>query len=178
MGIDSHLTALAQLAEAQHDHVTDETFWRVLEHCVTTLFGQKLFTVLLYDAENQRMARVYSNRLDINPVGGVKRVTPSHWTNQLLHVGNVLIGSTKEDIQAVFSDHRVLHGIGCDSVFNIPVRAGGRTLGTLNLLDVAHRYDHADHGLAIVVAQLCAPRMMDRLAWLAAIANPAQMEQV
>ena len=42
-------------------------------------------------------------------MGGLclKRVTQSHWTEQVLHRGEIFRGSTREDIKAVFSEYEV-----------------------------------------------------------------------
>ncbi|MEJ0071592.1 MAG: GAF domain-containing protein [Pseudomonadota bacterium] len=118
------------------------------------MFGFRLFTVLAYDAASKRLVRLRSNRPDINPVGGVKRVTQSRWVDQVLRRGEIFIGSTREDVKAVFSDYALLWSIGCASALNIPVRKSGVTIGTLNLLGDAGQYDGAEAGLALTFAQL------------------------
>jgi hypothetical protein len=45
-------------------------------------------------------------------------------------------------------------------VLNMPVRWAGETLGSLNLLHVAHWYSDADVPLARLFAQLALPALM------------------
>ncbi|SDV48827.1 GAF domain-containing protein [Chitinasiproducens palmae] len=172
------LSALERVAEALRENHSSEAFWKTLETSLTAVFGQRLFTVLAFDTDSRRLCRLYSNRPDINPVGGIKRVTQSRWTEQVLVRGELLIGSNREDIKSVFSEYETLWSIGCESVLNIPVRTRGVTVGTLNLLDAAGAYDHADQALAAVFGQLAASVLKDEAARLRGLPDPAYMEQV
>ncbi|MEX4005143.1 GAF domain-containing protein [Paraburkholderia sp. EG285A] len=170
--------ALSRVARASHENRAPQVIWEELERSVTDIFGQTLFTVLAYNDATKRLCRLHSNRLDINPVGGIKRVTPSRWVEHVLNLGDVFVGSNRNDIKAVFSEYEVLWSIGCESVLNIPVRHAGVTIGTLNLLGPAGLYDRADTTLALVFGQLAAGVLQVAAESLGALADPASMEQV
>jgi hypothetical protein len=177
---------IARLQQGANDTVAAEAggngsadpVWHEFERSLTEVFGQRLFTVLAYDDTSSRLGRLHSNRLDINPVGGVKRVTQSRWAAQVLHRGEFFVGSTRDDIKAVFSEYEVLWSIGCESVLNIPVRKNGVTLGTMNLLGEAGLYDHADLELASIFAQLAVAPLEDQVQRIRGLADPDFMEQV
>ncbi|MGI4861231.1 MAG: GAF domain-containing protein [Janthinobacterium lividum] len=169
----------ASLAATLHRGDTAALVWPQVETALAQLFGHRLFTILVYDAPSATMVRVYSTRPDINPVGGRKRVTDSRWTRHVLQDGAIFRGSTRADIRSVFSDYAVLWGIGCESVLNIPVRSQGVTVGSLNLLDDAGRYDAADLRVATLVAQLCVTTLQNEAkAQRAAPPSDALLEQV
>ncbi|MFM0510295.1 GAF domain-containing protein [Paraburkholderia sp. RL17-373-BIF-A] len=170
--------AIERLAAIQQQGGDADSIWSEFERCLTEVFGQRLFTVLAYDEASSRLRRLHSNRLDINPVGGLKRVTQSRWSDQVLRRGEIFVGSSREDIKAVFSEYEVLWSIGCESVLNIPVRKSGVTLGTMNLLGEAGLYDHADIGLALVFAQLAVSPLEDQVHRLRGLEDPDFMEQV
>ncbi|QCP50310.1 GAF domain-containing protein [Trinickia violacea] len=172
------LPALKRFARATHEGHAAESIWCELERTLTDVFGQRLFTVLAYDEASNRLGRLHSNRPDINPVGGMKRVTHSRWTEQVLRRGEIFLGSTREAIKAVFSEYEVLWSIGCESVLNIPVRKGSITLGTLNLLGEAGLYDGADVDLALVFAQLAVTTLEASVRKLQQFGEPDRMEQV
>ncbi|MFT4069404.1 GAF domain-containing protein [Paraburkholderia sp.] len=180
------LRAIGRVARLQQDAGTAgagagnsaDPVWQAFERSLTEVFGQRLFTVLAYDETSSRLGRLHSNRLDINPVGGLKRVTQSRWSDQVLRRGEIFIGSTREDIEAVFSEYEVLWSIGCESVLNIPVRRNGITLGTLNLLGEAGLYDHADVELAYIFAQLAVAPLEDQVQRIRGLEDPDFMEQV
>ncbi|AMU04642.1 hypothetical protein A2T82_35690 (plasmid) [Burkholderia cenocepacia] len=172
------LPTVKRFARAVHEQRPDEVIWCELDKSLTEVFGQRLFTILAYDEVSSRLGRLHTNRPDINPVGGVKRVTQSHWAEQVLRRGEIYRGSTREDIKTVFSEYELLWSIGCESVLNIPVRKGGLTLGTLNLLGEAGLYDHADIDLAVVFAQLAVVPMEASAHKLREFGEPDQMEQV
>lgn len=170
--------ALGRVATAAHADRSPRIIWDELERSLTEIFGQTLFTVLAYNDATKRLCRLHSNRLDINPVGGVKRVSQSRWVEHVLFRGEIFIGSTREDLKAVFSEYETLWSIGCASVLNIPVRRAGVTIGTLNLLGPAHQYDHVDAGVALVFGQLVTGALQSAADSLGALADPASMEQV
>ena len=151
----AELTGLAALASALQHNASQPVVWHTLDQALSAAFGHRLLTVLGYDAASSRLARVYSSRPDINPVGGRKKVTESRWTQHVLREGRLFIGSNAADIKAVFSEYELLWSIGCESVLNIPIRKQGVTIGSINLLDGPARYDHADLAPAVVFAQLC-----------------------
>lgn len=170
--------SIGRLAALQQQGDDTDSIWSGFERSLTEVFGQRLFTVLAYDEASSRLGRLHSNRIDINPVGGLKRVTQSRWSDQVLRRGEIFVGSTREDIKAVFSEYEVLWSIGCESVLNIPVRKNGVTLGTMNLLGEAGLYDHADIGLALVFAQLAVSPLEDQVQRLRGLADPDFMEEV
>lgn len=148
LGAASRLAALCQSG-------TDaKTVWGALDSVLAEVFGHTLFTVLLYDSVARRLVRTYSSRPDVNPVGGIKPVTPSAWTSRVLVEGAPYIGRSREDLREVFPDYETLWAIGCESVLNIPVRHEGVVVGSLNLLAGPANYDASDVGLACLFAQL------------------------
>lgn len=165
MTLPAPLDGIARLATLlQAGAAAPAQIWQAFDTELKAAFGHKLFTILSYDPVRQLMVRVHSNQLEFNPIGGAKRVTDSPWSRQVLKESRMLVGSTREDIKAVFSEYEKLWGIGCESVLNIPVRAGGVTIGTLNLLDGPGHYDDADLDLARVYAQLASDPLSAYLA--------------
>jgi len=149
------LSALARVATALQDGLERDDVLRVLDAALVATFGaHRLFTVLFFDAAKHRLGRVYSSDHVVNPIGFMKRVTQSYWADQVLHKGNCLLGSTRDDLKKVFPEYETLWAIGCHSFLNIAIRRNGATVGTLNLLGAERLYDTADLGVAGVFAQL------------------------
>ncbi|MHA6844542.1 GAF domain-containing protein [Ralstonia syzygii] len=153
------LSVAIRLAEHLQVHLPRRAAWTALDAALAEVFGHRLFTVLVYDDCEQRLVRVHSSRPDINPVGGCKAVLPGLWTRQVLIEGAAYIGRTREDLRDVFADHEVLFSIGCESVLNIPIRRGGITLGSLNLLNGPGAYRATDIPTAKLFAQLVSAAM-------------------
>ncbi|MBP0639735.1 GAF domain-containing protein [Cupriavidus sp. AcVe19-6a] len=148
------LGAAARLATLCQSGAASQTVWSSLDAVLGEVFGHKLFTVLLFDGAGERVVRVYSSRPEINPVGGIKPVTPSMWTTKVLIDGQPYIGGSKSDLREVFPDFETLWAIGCESVLNIPIRHAGKVVGSLNLLDGPANYTPADIDVARLFAQL------------------------
>lgn len=91
--------AIGRIARASHENRPPEFIWQELEHSVTEVFGQTLFTVLAYSQTTRRLCRLYSNRRDISPVRGIKRVTQSQWVDHVLDCGEIFVGSNRDDIK-------------------------------------------------------------------------------
>ena len=122
---DIALDAVKAVATALAEGKPESDVWKTFEREMTAVFGQRYFTVLAFDSDSSRMCRLYSNRPDIGPVGGVKRVTRSPWVQHVLLDGKIYVGSTKADVKSAFSEHEKLWSIGCESTLNIPIRKNG-----------------------------------------------------
>jgi len=89
-----------------------------------------------------------------NPRGGSGRDTA--WGRQVLERGDPFIGRSADDIRANFDDHEIILGLGLVAVLNMPVRFGGRTIGTINLLHDGNPYGTQDLEAARLLAGLLA----------------------
>jgi len=114
----------------------------------------------LYDDAVTESIRVYSNRAGDYPLGGRKKIVSRRWADQVVRDGVPFIGNTAADLREVFSDHALISSLGCESVLNMPVRWGGKTVGSLNLLHDAYWYQGVDLSAVAVFAQLVAPALM------------------
>lgn len=151
---------LCAVAAAQSSADQPNALFAALDQAVKSAIGHKLFTILTYDDASGEAARVYSNLPGSYPAGGRKRLAPGPWTEAVLDRGEAYIGRTLDDLRAVFSDHELIASLGCASVFNMPVRWRGRTLGSLNLLHEAGWYDEDDVTACLPFAQLTLPALL------------------
>lgn len=129
----------------------------VLEAASAGRFNHILFTALRFDYRAGVMTRLYSNRQDVSPVGGTKPIPTGLWADCVIAERSCYIGYTKEDLKEVFFDHEALWAIGCESVMNIPVVWGGRTVGSFNLLGGPSQYGDQDAAEMSTFGQLAAP---------------------
>lgn len=150
------LAAAKDFAAFLQSAPTDSELWLRLDRTMKELFGHQLFTVLVFNSHLRLLKRLYTNCEDVSPVGGTKHVGDSRWARQVLLEGQFYVGSTKADVQSVFSEYQRLWDHGCESVLNIPVRVDEVTIGTLNLLGEERQYDNCDLDLARLFAQLLA----------------------
>ena len=170
--------SVGRLATLLQQGIPEPEFWPAFETAMGSAFGHKLFTVLAFDADKSLMRRLYSNREDVSPTGGAKRVTDSPWTQHVLREGKLMMGSQREDIK-IYSEYELLWSIGCESFLNIPVRKNGVTVGTINLLDRAGRYDGCSIEAALTFAQFGSDKLSQYLATAPdGPADDAQLEHV
>jgi GAF domain-containing protein len=167
-----------KIAGALHAGAGAAQAWQAFDAAFDSLYGHILFTALAYDADAQLLRRVFSNRPDINPIGGAKRVTASPWRARVLEQGTPYIGRDAADITAVFSDHPLLLSHGCESILNLPVRAGQAVIGSLNIMKGAHGFDRVDMAQALVIAQLAAAPLLLALQEMGAPPDAADLESV
>ena len=64
-------------------------------------------------------------------------------------------------MRAAFSDHALLAQLGISSILNIPIRARGRVLGTMNLSHEAGHFTSRMIGPGQVLAGLLVPLLLD-----------------
>lgn len=113
-----------------------------LQDALAEDIGFRLFTVLLVDLPD--VVRLHSSNPGDYPVTGRKRMGPTPWGAHVIVEGKPWLGHGPDDLKWAFPDHALIASLGCECCINIPVRHAGRTIGTLNLLDVAGRYT-AEH---------------------------------
>ena len=134
--------------------------FRAIDRALAATPGHILFTILLHHPALKQSERFYTNMPGAYPVGGRKPVTDKPWMQRVIHAGQPYIGRTRADIRDVFFDYELIWSLGCESVLNMPVRWAGQTLGTLNLLHRAGRYDEAHVEPVRLIAQLAAPALL------------------
>jgi hypothetical protein len=128
-----------------------------LEQAMQAVIGHRLFTVMRLHVQSGEAERCYTNQPTAYPVGGRKPLTPTPWSEQLLHQHQPYIGRNADDIRAVFFDHELIFSLGCESILNIPVVFDGTVLGTVNLLHQAYWYDPSDIEPGLLLARAAIP---------------------
>lgn len=158
---------LVRLAALTHANADFPTIWSELSTILAQQFGYSLFTILTYSPDLDKVVRIHSTRPELHPLGQrssqgnslrASTVPPQRkaWVRRLFEDGEIWRGSTKEDLKAIFEDWELLWSVGLGSVLNIPVRLGGKTIGSLNILDKERAYDEADLSIGILIAQMVA----------------------
>ncbi len=156
MAVDP-LTELTDLAARLREPLSRTQQFGLAEASVRRLFGVTVFTVNRYDTARDESERVYSSVPDAYPLSGRKRRKTNGWSERVIDRGEIHVGSNAADIEAVFDDHALIAQLGCAAIMNVPVRHAGRTLGVLNMMGPAGRFDRADRAVALAVAALMIP---------------------
>lgn len=132
--------ALEGFAERISNDVNGDAVWLAMHVLADRLLGAKLFTITTVDMKHQVTRRQYSSHPDSYPVSGTKPIFYDQWFETVCTQRAPFVANTIKDIEAVFPDHDVIWSLGCGSVINVPVVIGGDLVGTVNCLDVEHRY--------------------------------------
>lgn len=134
--------------------------FRHAEDASRELIGHRLFTVMQFNPDTMEVKRCYSSNGEEYPTGGRKAKRDTAWGRHVLEEGRVFIGYDADDIRANFDDHAVIERLGLASVLNIPIRSFGRTVGTMNLLDVTGYYGEDHVPIASIVGGALADVML------------------
>ena len=143
------------VAEAVDDFEVFDEACRAADQCI----GHKLFTILLLDSEAMEVQRLFSSNPSAYPPGGRKQKKDTLWGRKGLEAGEPYIGVSADDIRQHFHDHQVILGLDLESILNMPIRLGGQTVGTMNLLDKANSYSEEHLPVAALLAGLIAARI-------------------
>ena len=113
-------------------------------------FGWKLYTAMRY-LPSQEVERVHTSNPGAYPLSGRKPRRNTPWSNQVLVQGEPYFANDEAGIRAAFEDADLIIGLGLGAVINVPVKEGGRVLGTLNFLREAggYRPEHVQDALAL-----------------------------
>jgi hypothetical protein len=119
-------------------------------------FGYRLFTAMRYLPAADEVERVYTTDAAAYPTGGRKLKHDTAWSRQVLIAGEPYFANDEAGIRAAFDDADRILALGLGAVINVPVRHGGRVVGTLNFLREAGGYAPTDVPKALALAPLAA----------------------
>ncbi|MBO0757106.1 MAG: GAF domain-containing protein [Bradyrhizobiaceae bacterium] len=134
--------------------------WRAVDELVQRVIGHKLFTVMRQIHATSKVERLYSSNEKAYPVGGRKQKQGTPWGAMVLDRGEVFIAADAAAVREAFADHELITSLGISSIMNVPIRFGGRVLGTMN---VSHKAGHFHDALvppAKVIAGLLVPLLL------------------
>ena len=114
--------------------------WPALHALFDAAVGARLFTVTTVDLDRAEARRLYSSDPANYPVSGAKPILVDPWYEQVVVRHETFVQNRLADIASHFPDHALIGRLGCGSVINLPVLAGGAVVATVNCLDVEHRY--------------------------------------
>lgn len=115
--------------------------FEAMDYALRQFPGHRLFTVLAIDSSLAACRRLYTSDPVAYPCGGTKPLPhDSEFFREVVQGGRARICADQEACRRAFPDHALIDSLGCRSAVNVPIRHGGRTLGSLNLLHEAHWY--------------------------------------
>ena len=148
---------LAQVGAAAGDPAP---IYAALEALTAEVIGHRLFTIMRFDAARFEVERVHTNRPDVYPVGGRKQKAHTAWGDRVLVAMQTARASTADDVRAAFNDHATIIGLGLGSILNVPIVAGGRCVGTMNLCHVEGWYSANDERTGVLLGSFLAAVLM------------------
>lgn len=131
--------------------------WARADTVFDSLVGHRLFTILHHDDSSGSVRRLYSSNPEKYPVGGTKKMGPTSWGELVLKQGRPFLGRDVAALKWAYPDYKVLVGLGLGSALNCPLRMGGKTLGTVNLIHVEGHFSAELLGIARVLAAILTP---------------------
>jgi GAF domain-containing protein len=151
------LAESTQLAARLREPLSATEQFALVDAALRRLFGHTAFTVNRYDQATDETERVYSSAPDAYPLGGRKRRKTNGWSERVIDRGEIHLAADAAAVAAVFDDHARIAALGCAAILNVPVRYRGHTLGVLNLMGPAGRFDGCDPAIALGFAGLMIP---------------------
>ena len=134
--------------------------YQAVDALAQRVIGPKLFTAMRQTPATMEVERLYSSDTAHYPPGGRKQKQGAPWAATVLDRGEVFIAATADEVEANFADHALLAGMGITAIMNIPIRFGGRVLGTMNLCHRAGHFTQAMIVPAQVMAGLLVPLLL------------------
>jgi GAF domain-containing protein len=136
-----------------------DALWAALREYSQATVGHRLFTVMTVDTEAGLARRAYTDHPKEYPVSGTKPIVHNRWFDIVHRERRSFVANTIADIAGVFPDFELIASLGCGSVLNLPITAGGELVATVNLLHAEGYYNAervaAAEALLPVPARLC-----------------------
>jgi hypothetical protein len=123
--------------------------------------GAILVTISTIDVDQDEMTRVYSTDPESYPVGDrdkpLREGEDDPWYDRVVVQQRPWVSLDVDDLRANFADHELIESLGCGAIINVPVVHEGATIGSINLLDAAGRYDQSSVHAAVALAARIVP---------------------
>lgn len=145
--------ALARFEEALARYESERDIGAALHALVVETVGAKLFTLTADNPEGGYVRRVYSSDEVAYPVLGTKPIVFDDTYAAMLSDRLVYVANSVKEMESDFPDLDLIVSLGCGSAINMPVVAGGKMLGSVNMLDVEGHYtaQRVERAKALVV---------------------------
>jgi GAF domain-containing protein len=134
--------------------------FRAVEGLVQQAIGHRLFTVMRLHTASQEVERLYSSLPGAYPVSGRKPKQGTPWGAQVLDRGEIFVANTPEAVRQAFADYELIFSLGIGAIMNVPIRFGGRSLGTMNICHEAGWFTAADRAPGRLLAGLLVPPLL------------------
>lgn len=129
----------------------------ILDRLTATLVGHRMFTALLFHADTQETERFYTNQVAKYPLQGRKPPRQDRWSEAVIGRGEIFLVPDQSFLKENFADAATLIGLGLGSGMCLPVRSGGRTLGTINVFDAPQKIAAKHAVFGRIIAGLAVP---------------------
>jgi GAF domain-containing protein len=144
------------VAEAADPHAV----FAAADALVQRTVGHKLFTIMRVHEAAHEVERVYTTNAAAYPIGGRKPKRDTDWGRVVLTEGRVFVARTPAELRLAFADHALIESLGIGSIMNVPIAAGGRRVGVMNVSHEAGWFTPEDVDRGRVVAALLAPVLL------------------
>ncbi|MDQ0074431.1 hypothetical protein J2W34_006255 [Variovorax boronicumulans] len=135
-----------------------------LDRALSHFPGHRLFTVLAIDWSRNENRRIYTSARETYPCGGSKPLQrDSQYFEEVIKAGRTRFCLDREACRQAFPDFELLERLGCESAVNVPIRDGGPTIGSLNLLHESGWYRRDMESALIPFARAAVPILLRNL---------------
>lgn len=141
---DAKIDAFLSLARAVAAGGGTEAAFKAAEDSFRAAIGFTLFTVMLYDEGHKNSVRFYSSDIGNYPVGGSKPMERNAYYQHVVLEGRAFVANTPDEWKPFYVDYEKVFALGLRSAVNVPIRIGGRTVGSVNILHADRPYSQED----------------------------------
>jgi len=134
-------TPLKRFETALATYASERDVGRALHALVEETVGVKLFTMTADNPEAGYVRRVYSSDETAYPILGTKPIVFDAAYEAMTKDRQTYVANSLREMEGDFPDLDLIRTLGCGSAINMPVVAGGKMLGSVNLLHEEFYYD-------------------------------------
>jgi GAF domain-containing protein len=135
--------------------------YKAVERLAKETCDWTLLTILKYDEARGVVARLSSSDEVSYPVDGTKPLDQLTENQRIMDRGDIALAATKDDVKRLFFDHELIFSLGITAIMNVPIRHGGRRLGTLNFCGTEGMYGEREKQTGRVLAGLLVPALLE-----------------
>jgi GAF domain-containing protein len=151
---------IAGVAEITANAGEPDTVFRAVEALTRKTIGHRLFTIMRLHTATHEVERLYSSLPRAYPVSGRKPKQGTPWGEQVLDRGEIFVANSPDEVRTAFADYELIFSLGIGAIMNVPIRFGGRSLGTMNICHDAGWFTECDREPGRLLASLLVPPLL------------------
>ena len=139
----------------------EKTFFNKINKILQKEIGFILLTLTVKHPQKKLVQRIYSSNNKVYPVGGTKKIPRNYFYEVTFKKQKSFIGNNIKEIRKYHYDHKIITDLGAEAILNQVVIFDNKTIGTINLLNIANHFNNKHLSITNLISKFLAPTYLN-----------------